>query len=180
VLTLLAVAAATACHPDGETPGLWLRGDSDEERVADWSFSDEIQEVFIETRPWYGIPHSTTIWCVALDGGLYIGSYGEQKKAWEEIIERKPEARLSIAGRIYDVMVAPVTEGDLIEALDAAYARKYDMEEVFGQEIPVWRYYLVSQRGPHAMRSVEGSGAIANSDAGAHALLPAVGDHDKT
>jgi hypothetical protein len=147
VFTLVAVLAATACQPEDETPGLWLRGDSVEEKVADWSFSDAIQEVFIETRPWYGIAHSTTIWCVALDGGLYIGSYGDQKKVWERNIEEKAEARLSIAGRIYDVTVAPVTGGGLVEALDAAYARKYDMEEVFGRELPDWRYYRVSQRG---------------------------------
>jgi len=40
-----------------------------------------------------------------------------------------------------------VTDRDLIEALDAAYARKYDMEEVFGEEVPNWRYYRVAQRG---------------------------------
>jgi hypothetical protein len=43
-LTLLAVVPATGCQPEGETPGLWLRGDLVEEKVADWSFSDEIQE----------------------------------------------------------------------------------------------------------------------------------------
>jgi hypothetical protein len=159
VLTLLAVVVVTACQPEDETPGLWLQGETVEEKVADWSFSDEIEEVFIETRPWYGIPHSTTIWCVALDRGLYIGSYGEQKKAWERNIERNPAAKLSIRGLLYDVTLAPVTEGDLIEALDAAYARKYDMVEVFGDEVPDWRYYHVTQRGPHAMRSLVASGA---------------------
>ncbi len=149
VLTLLAVVVVTACQPEDEAPGLWLRGEAVEEKIADWSFSDEFEEIFIETRPWYGIPHSTTIWCVALDGGLYIGSYGDQKKAWERNIERNPDARLSITGRIYDATVAPVTDGDLIEALDAAYARKYDMVEVFGEEVPAWRYYQAAQRGPH-------------------------------
>lgn len=148
-LAVLAVVAATACQPEDEKPGLWLRGETVEERVADWSFSGETEEIFIETRPWYGIPHSTTIWCAALDGGLYVGSYGDQRKAWERNIERNPEARLSIAGRIYDVTVAPVTDGDRIEALDAAYTRKYDMVEVFGEEVPAWRYYQVAQRGPH-------------------------------
>ena len=57
-------------------------------------------------------------------------------------------AELSIAGRIYDVTVASVTDVDLIEALDAAYTRKYDMVEVFGEEIPDWNYYRVAQRSP--------------------------------
>ncbi len=149
VLTLLAVVVVMACQPEDETPGLWLQGETVEEKVADWNFSADIEEVFIETRPWYWIPHSTTIWCVALDGGLYIGSYGDQKKAWERNIERNPDARLSIKGRIYDVTLAPVTDGDLVEALDAAYGRKYDMVEVFGEEVPAWRYYQAAQRGPH-------------------------------
>ena len=34
----------------------------------------------------------------------------------------------------------------LIERLDEAYARKYDMAEVFGDELPEWRYYRVVQR----------------------------------
>ena len=91
-----AVVVATACQPEDETPGLWLQGETVEEKIAAWSFSDDVEEIFIETRPWYRLPHSTTIWCVALDGGLYIGSYGEEKKAWERNIERNPTARLSI------------------------------------------------------------------------------------
>ena len=147
VLIVLAVLA-TACQPRDETPGFWLRGETVEEKLVNWSFSDETEEIFIETRPWYGIPHSTTIWCVALDGRLYIGSYGDEKKRWERNVARNPRAELSIEGRIYDVTVASVTDVDLIEALDAAYARKYDMVEVFGEEIPDWNYYRVVQRSP--------------------------------
>ena len=144
---VVAVVVAAACQPEDETPGLWLRGETIEAKVSDWGFSDELEEIFIETRPWYGVPHSTTIWCMALDGRLYIGSYGDQKKVWEQNIERNRQAELSIAGRIYDVTVVPVAEGGLIEALDAAYAHKYDMEEVFGEDVPDWWYYRVEQLG---------------------------------
>ncbi len=150
LLTALAVASGSiACQPKDVRPGLWVRGEAVEERVDDWSFTDEIEEIFIETRPWYGVPHSTTIWCVDLNGKLYIGSYGDKKKAWERNIARNPEARLAIQGKVYEVTVAPVTERDRIEALDAAYTQKYDMVEVFGEEVPDWRYYRVAQRGLH-------------------------------
>jgi hypothetical protein len=118
-----------------------------EERASDWSFTDGTQEIFIETRPWYGIPHSTTIWCVTLDGALYVGSYGDEKKRWERNIERDPEARLSIGGRLYDIRLAPVGAEEQIHALDAAYKIKYDMAEAFGEAVPEWRYYRVVQRG---------------------------------
>ena len=52
-----------------------------------------------------------------------------------------PEARLRIASRIYDVTVTPVTSPELTGNLDARYETKYDMEAVFGDSPPGWRYY---------------------------------------
>ena len=143
---LAAAVAVLGCQPEDETPGLWLRGETASERVDDWRFTNDVDEIFVETRPWYGIPHSTTIWCVELGGELYIGSYGDQKKAWEKNLERDPKALLAISGKLYEVTVTPVSEPDRIEALDLAYAKKYDMAEVFGDETPDWWYYRVSAR----------------------------------
>lgn len=139
--TLLAVLG---CQPQDESPGLWLRGAIAQEGVQDWRFTNEIEEIFVETRPWYGIPHSTTIWCVEHDGEMYIGSYGEEKKTWEKNVARDATVTLAIAEKLYFATVAPVAEPDLIEALDAAYAQKYDMAEVFEGEIPKWWYYHVA------------------------------------
>jgi hypothetical protein len=131
---LVAAVAVLGCQPEDETPGLWLGGEIALERVDDWRFTNDIEEIFIETRPWYGIPHSTTIWCVELGGELYIGSYGDEKKAWEKNLARDPRVKLAISGKLYEVTLAP---------LDAAYAQKYDMAEVFGDVIPEWWYYHV-------------------------------------
>jgi len=150
LLALLTIAIlSVGCQPKDVRPGLWLRGDLVEERVNDWRFTEGIEEIFIETRSWYRIPHSTTIWCVARYGKLYIGSYGDQKKAWEKNIARSPDARLAIAGKIYEVTVTPVADRAVIDALDAAYAQKYDMGEVFGDDLPEWWYYQVEQRSQH-------------------------------
>jgi hypothetical protein len=146
VVVLAGLLATLGCQPRDETPGLWLRGVSAEQRVDDWIFTDDIEEIFIETRPWYVLPHSTTIWCVELDGELYIGSYGDERKTWEGNVARNPVAKLSIAGMLYEVTVKPETGPGRIERLDEAYARKYDMAEVFGDELPEWRYYRVVQR----------------------------------
>ena len=147
LLAAFAVAVVwIGCQPKDESPGLWLRGESVEAHLDDWRFTNDIEEIFIETRPWYGLRHSTTIWCVELDGELYVGSYGDEKKAWEKNIARDPEARLRIAGKIYQVKLTPVTDPDLTDALHAAYAQKYDMVEVFGDDIPQWWYYRVAQR----------------------------------
>jgi len=146
-VAVLAVAMVVlGCQPKDETPGLWLRGETAVEPVDDWRFTNEIEEIFVETRPWYGIPHSTTIWCVELDGELYIGSYGDEKKTWEKNIARDANAVLAIAGKLYEVNLVPATEPDRVEALDVAYGQKYDMADVFGDEVPAWWYYRVAPR----------------------------------
>ncbi len=134
-----------ACQPKDTRPGLWLRGETPAELVTDWSFAAAAEEIFVETRPWYGIRHSTTIWCVVLDNVLYIGSYGDEKKSWEKNIARNREARIRIDGVLYEVAVTPVTNKKLGSALDAAYNAKYDMVDVFGEDVPPWWYYRVEQ-----------------------------------
>ena len=143
VFTITAMTAL-ACQPEDESPGLWLRGELATERVDDWAFARDIEEIFIETRPWYGIPHSTTIWCVELAGGLYVGSYGDEKKTWEMNIASDSRAELAIGGKLYPVTLTPVALPASIAALDVAYAQKYDMADVFGDELPKWWYYRVS------------------------------------
>ncbi len=135
------------CEPKDVRPGLWLSGEVVTERVDDWSFTQDIDEIFVETRPWWIVRHSTTIWCVELGGELYVGSYGDEKKTWEKNLARKSHSRLRIDGKIYRVDIAPVTDPDQTAALDAAYNQKYDMAEVFGDDLPRWWFYHVEQRG---------------------------------
>ena len=142
---LTALLIPIACQPKDERPGMWLSGEQSTNPVADWSFAADAEEIFIETRPWYGIRHSTTIWCVVLDNVLYVGSYGETKKSWEKNIARKPEARIGIEGVLYEVSLTPVTGRKLGIALKAAYNEKYDMVDVFGKHVPPWWYYRVEQ-----------------------------------
>ena len=150
-LALLVVLGTTAgCQPVDERPGTWLRGEPYTGSVPDWSFTDGIEEIAIETRPWYGVRHSTTIWCVAFEGGLYIGSYGDERKAWERGLTHDSTARLGIEGKLYEVTVVPVDDPGLKGQLDLRYNEKYDMEAVFGEDLPGWRYYRVEQSGLYA------------------------------
>jgi hypothetical protein len=85
---------------------------------------------------------------VAFQGSLFIGSYGEEKKRWEVNLQADPQARLKINDRLYDVVVTQVTDQSLTAELDQAYNAKYDMAEVFGNEIPAWWFYRVEQFSP--------------------------------
>jgi hypothetical protein len=123
-----------------------MPGVAAEEQVENWNFTNDVDEIFIETRTWYRVPHVTTIWCVSLSGELYIGSYGEGKKYWEKNVARNADARVSIDGVIYEVRVDPITEPAAVAVLDAALNRKYDMQAVFGDEDPPWWFYRVTPR----------------------------------
>ena len=116
------------------------------EHVGDWAFTAAIDEIFIETQTWYLIPHSTTIWCAAMDGVLYVGSYGDEKKRWEENVARNPNARLRILDKLYDVTISAVSDQTTVDSLATRYSDKYDMQEVFGEDLPVWRYYQITQQ----------------------------------
>jgi hypothetical protein len=147
VLTVLVAGGlvlSLACQPEDERPGLHLSGTPATEPATDWRFTDEIEEIFIETRTRYLLRHSTTIWCAELDGELYIGSYGDEVKFWEKNASRDSRARLRIDDVIHDVTVTPVSSQELIRTLDDRYAEKYDMEEVFGDDLPAWRYYSIA------------------------------------
>jgi hypothetical protein len=150
LLTTIAIVFAalilTGCEPKDERPGLWLSAGDSTEAFTGWQFAENVDEIFIETYPWYGLPHSTTIWSVVLDSRLYIGSYGSDKKSWEKNIARNTEARLEIANQLYAVNVVPVEAPLLSQQVETAYFKKYDMAEVFGDDIPKWWFYSVTLR----------------------------------
>lgn len=144
IFALLLLLAA--CAPEDERPGLWLNGESVETAVGNWQFTNEIEEIQIETQPWYLVAHSTTIWCISFQQELYIGSYGSDSKRWEKNIAARPNARLNIADKLYTVAISPVADAAMTGQLDLAYNQKYDMQAVFGDEVPQWRFYRVEQR----------------------------------
>ena len=80
VALFMFVALTVGCQPTDERPGLWLSGEVEAGPVRDWSFSDANEEIFVETRTWYGVRHSVTIWGAAQDGRFYLPSlyYGEE------------------------------------------------------------------------------------------------------
>ena len=127
--TLLVLAA---CEPKDRRPGMWLSGDVVEEMPGDWTFIAEHPEVFIETRPWYGVPFSVTVVIGTRNGKLYVPSiYSEEAafpgtKYWNSVIADNPEVRLKMGGKLYEMRATPVQ--DIAEFRDGAgaLADKYD------------------------------------------------------
>lgn len=106
-------------------PGLWLTGEVIREPVTNWDWVLEVNDpirgssIMLETRSWYGIPHSVTINLVPQGDKLYVsgseqGSRLEKEfpysKAWWANIERDPRVRMKIDGKIYEMTVALVAD----------------------------------------------------------------------
>ncbi len=129
-MLLLSLILLASCEPKDRRPGFWLSGELVDTPVTVWSFTDEIPEIFVETRTWYGIPHSVTTVCVALNGILYVPSVyfegGEFPDArfWNRNVVRDPRVRLKIGERIFEREAVLVEDpAEWREVLDA-FGRK--------------------------------------------------------
>jgi len=70
----------------------------------------------------HGTP--TWIWCVVLDGELYVRPYYGSRSRWYAAALARPEGRIHAAGAVYEVTYQPADPA-LADQIDAAYTRKY-------------------------------------------------------
>ena len=124
-LTLVVSCGGDDGAPRAHRPGRRLPWPEVTEPVRDWSFATAIPEIALETRSgadW----HSVTLWCVVVDGHLYVATDSSSRpKRWVQLLNRDPEARVGIGGRVYRVRASAVTDSFTWDAVTAAYARKY-------------------------------------------------------
>lgn len=113
-------------------PGLWLSGEVVREPVADWNWINQVNDpirgntIMLETRTWYGVPHSVTINATPRGDRLYIGGSEQDfrlekefpfSKRWWANIERDPRVRMKIDGRLYEMTVVLVSDRAEVAAL---------------------------------------------------------------
>lgn len=144
-------------------PGLWLTGEVVREPVANWDWVNEYSDAFaensseLETRTWYGIPHSVTVLLVPRGEELYLMSsaqtfrLGEEfpnGKAWWKNVERDPRVRLKIGEKIYEMTVVLVQDRDEVTRLRGGRDPIVTELDVDGNEIVTeeWHYWRVFQR----------------------------------
>ncbi|MBU68621.1 MAG: hypothetical protein CL858_24800 [Cupriavidus sp.] len=66
----------------------------------------------------------TWIWCVQVDGELYVRGYNGKASRWYQAAAKQRAGRIQAAGQTFDVAFEPVS-GEINEAIDAAYKAKY-------------------------------------------------------
>ena len=171
-LLTLRVTGLAPGHPSAEEyanagrsarPGLWLKGEIVREPVTNWDWVNQFSDPFgenatvLETRTWYGIPHSVRVLLVPRGDKLYLQSSAQTfrlneefpyAKAWWRNVERDPRVRLKIDGKIYEMTVVLIQDRAEVARLRggrdpvvkemAADGNEYITEE--------WHYWRVYQR----------------------------------
>ncbi|ALR06550.1 DUF2255 family protein [Xylella fastidiosa] len=81
---------------------------------------------FREDGKTYGTP--TWIWCVQVDGDLYVRGYSGTASRWYQAAVKQRAGRITAAGSTFDVAFEPVA-GAINDAIDAAYKAKYSTSQ---------------------------------------------------
>ena len=117
-------ASTLACR----APGLWLRGQPVVTPVTDWSFTDKVQAVKVQTQTPFFLPYSVSAWCAVYNGNLYLTSY--RGRWWVENIVHDPHVRLKIGGRLFDSTFSLVDDPAEKAAVLQAKGKKYPQWKV--------------------------------------------------
>ena len=142
----IALTAACSIEPSDERPGLGLPGEVHQQAVEDWSFTEDADEIFIETVTSYWIPHSVTVWCVTVGNELYVAADDADKKSWVANVARDPNVRLKIGDKVYEQKLVPITDTATQASIDSGFARKYEYEEEETDGEMIVGYWKVVER----------------------------------
>ena len=119
--------------------GFWLSGDPVSTPITDWSFTDTIPTVQIETRTWYLIPHVLRTDIARNGAQLYLFSeYFAPKpgqrdyrddfpnaRFWNRMVIRDPRIRTKIGDRLFLMRVYPLKDTSEVALARQAFLDKY-------------------------------------------------------
>ncbi|MCZ6854964.1 MAG: hypothetical protein O7G86_13705 [Gammaproteobacteria bacterium] len=110
LITLYIAVIFVPFEPDERRPGTRLGGDLAHVQDTDWSFLQGRNQIFVETRTWYLIPHSVTTTSWVADGAFYVPCGSCDSKRWPKNVERDPRVRLKINESIYERKAIRITD----------------------------------------------------------------------
>jgi hypothetical protein len=143
-------------------PGLWLSGEVVREPVTDWDWVQDVAHpelgntIMLETRTWYGIPHSVTILPTPRGERLYIGGSARDERLEREFphyktywanMERDPRVRLKIDGKVYEMTAVLVSDPEEFrQVIGRDPVTTTLAEDGTEQVVAKWYYWRVFQR----------------------------------
>jgi hypothetical protein len=122
-LVVICTFLALGCGPWERVAGGRLFGEIVGAPVSDWSFTDDVQTIALETRPTF--PHSVTTIVFTHEGRLYVPSRNPTGKKWPYYVLADPSVRLKIGDKIYLGRATRVTEPATLRAAFASLGKKY-------------------------------------------------------
>jgi hypothetical protein len=123
LLALVSALAIGCGGPLAMIPGGKLSG-TVQPVPSDWGFSDEYEDVQLETRP--SDPYSVTIWGVAVGARFYVASGRGLESAWAKYIEADPDVRLRVGENVYELRAVRTDDPQDRVRFMAALKKKYD------------------------------------------------------
>ncbi len=122
VVVLALVVLFAGAGPIGFVPGGALWGET-REPVADWSFTDAIKEIQVQTHVG-PLPWTVTTWVLSHDGELFLAA-GNCDRIWTHRVMDDPEIRVRIDGVVYELRAAQETGRAAGAALAPVVLAKY-------------------------------------------------------
>jgi hypothetical protein len=117
------LAAATACGPTFFMHGGRLDGESVAAPVDDWSFTDSVRRIQVETNP--NDPYSVNAWCVAQGPHLWITAGGGEGSTWGKNLLDDARLRIRVQQKLYERRAVRVSDPGEIALVRGLYAAKY-------------------------------------------------------
>lgn len=88
-----------------------------------WSSVADVEVIQLETLGDDGA-YSVNLWIAEVDGALHVFA-GDNYATWIQNMEREPEARLGVDGRIYELKGTRVTDPEVFERFAQTWEAKY-------------------------------------------------------
>jgi hypothetical protein len=119
--------------------GFRLSGDLVTTPVTDWSFIDGIQNIQVETRTWYLLPHFVRTDIARSGDQLYLFSEyfaprpGQpdhrdefpNARFWNRMVVRDPRVRVKIGDRLFEMRAYPLKDPNEVAIARQAFLDKY-------------------------------------------------------
>jgi hypothetical protein len=143
-----------ADNGNNSRPGLWLPGEVVTSPVADWSFTDKIPHIMVETRTPFFLPYSVTTNNFSHNGQLYMtatyskGMVFPKGKFWTSNVARDPRVRLKIDGKVYEMTMVLIADRAEAEAVLESKWQKYAEMRPKGPQGRVHVYRVLQRNTP--------------------------------
>lgn len=145
--SLILALVLAACGPLGPLSGGRLSGEVHTAPVGDWSFSDAVATIQLETNP--AEPHSVNAWCVGLGDRIYVptsmirGPKAPSEREWVRNVTADERVRIRIGDQIYERTAVRVHDAAEYDAARAALEMKYELDPAErDSERDVWIFRL--------------------------------------